>query len=490
MTPIRKLFIANRAEIALRIVRSARRLGIASVVPWHAKDRHGPALAEADPTVELVGDAPVSAWLDADGLIRAARESGCDAIHPGYGFLSENAGFARAVQAAGLVWVGPGPEAIELMGDKVSARRFAVRHGVPVTPSADEADDPATFAERARAVGLPLLVKGAAGGGGKGMQIVRDGAQLAEAIATARRESERYFGDGRLFAERFVERPRHIEVQVFGDAHGHVIHLGERECSIQRRFQKLIEEMPAPGLAPALRERICAAAVTLARAAGYVNAGTVECIVSPAGEFFFLEMNTRLQVEHPVTEMVTGLDLVELQIRVAEGHPLPLAQADVRWHGAAIECRLLAEDADAGFVPDTGAVRLLRWPQGPGLRVDAGVTEGAAVTADFDSLLAKLVAHGATRELAVSRLVQALQDTVMLGVTLNADYLARVLRHLAFGVGEIDTGFLDRHRDALRPAPLTEAERHLLLAVAAVAAREPAARAAGLPHAAMGAWRN
>ena len=248
MTAIRKLFIANRAEIALRIVRTARRLGIATVLPWHAADRHGPALHEADATVQLFGEPPVAAFLDIAGIVRAARDSGCDAVHPGYGFLSENAAFARAVAEAGLVFVGPGAEVIERMGDKIRARRFAVQQGVPVTPAADEADDPASFAERARAVGFPLLVKGAAGGGGKGMQIVREASRLAEAIDVARRESERYFGDGRLFAERFVERPRHIEVQVFGDAHGNVIHLGERECSIQRRFQKLIEETPAPGL--------------------------------------------------------------------------------------------------------------------------------------------------------------------------------------------------------------------------------------------------
>ncbi len=490
MTPIRKLFIANRAEIALRIVRTARRLGMRTVVPWHAQDRHGPALAEADECVELSGTPPVSAWLDVDGLIRAALDSGCDAIHPGYGFLSENAAFARAVAAAGLVFVGPGAEAIELMGDKVSARRFAVQHGVPVTPSADEADDAPSFAARAQAVGFPLLIKGAAGGGGKGMQIVREPARLADAIDSARRESERYFGDGRLFAERFVERPRHIEVQVFGDRHGNVIHLGERECSIQRRFQKLIEETPAPGLDPALRRRICEAAVTLARAAGYVNAGTVECIVSPQGEFFFLEMNTRLQVEHPVTEMVTGLDLVEWQLRIAQGEALPLTQPQLQWHGHAIECRLLAEDADAGFVPDTGRIHLLRWPQGPGLRVDGGVTEGAPVGADFDSMLAKLIAHGSTRTLAISRLRQALADTVMLGVTLNGEFLSRVLGQPAFAQGETDTGFLERHRDALKPTPPSEAERRLLLAVAGLALPDPAARPLPMPHAAMGAWRN
>ncbi len=490
MNPIRKLFIANRAEIALRIVRTARRLGIETVVPWHAQDRHGPALQVADQTVQVFGEPPVSAWLDGAGMVRAALEAGCDALHPGYGFLSENAGFARMVVDAGLLFVGPAAATIELMGDKISARRFAAAHGVPVTPAADEADDPASFAERAQAVGFPLLIKGAAGGGGKGMQIVREPAALAEAIAIARSESQRYFNDGRLFAERFVDRPRHIEVQVFGDVQGTVIHLGERECSIQRRFQKVIEEGPAPGLDPRLRESICDASVRLARAAGYVNAGTVECIVAPDGEFFFLEMNTRLQVEHPVTEMVTGLDLVELQLRVAEGRPLPLTQAEVRSHGHAIECRVLAEDADAGFVPDTGQVRLLRQPQGPGLRFDCGVTEGAPVTADFDSMLAKLVSHGATRALAISRARQALADTVMLGVTLNADFLSRVLQHPAFAEGETDTGFLERHRDTLKPAALSESERCLLLAVAAHALQDPAQPALAQPHAAMGAWRN
>ncbi|MET4577958.1 acetyl-CoA carboxylase biotin carboxylase subunit [Ottowia thiooxydans] len=487
---IRKLFIANRAEIALRITRTAQRMGIETVVPWHEKDRHGPALKVADETVELHGEPPVSAWLNGPALIRAALQSGCDAIHPGYGFLSENAGFAQAVADAGLTFVGPSAEAIRLMGDKITARRFAQLHDVPVTPSADEADAPESFAQRAAEVGFPLLVKGAAGGGGKGMQIVRSAEALAQAITVARAESERYFGDGRLLAERFVEQPRHIEVQVFGDSHGQVIHLGERECSIQRRFQKLIEESPAPTLAPELRQRICDAAVRLASAAGYVNAGTVECIVSPGGEFFFLEMNTRLQVEHPVTEMVTGLDLVEWQLRVAQGEPLPLKQEQVRWHGSAIECRVLAEDADAGFVPDTGQVLMLGEPQGPGIRFDNGVTQGAKVTADFDSMLAKLIAHAATRDLAIARLRQALRDTLMLGVTVNTDFLGRVLAHPAFQSGATDTGFLERHQAELRPREWTDDERRTLLAVAASASRE--SHQTDLPQvfAAMGAWRN
>ena len=490
MTAIRKLFIANRAEIALRIARTAQRLGIATVVPWHRQDRFGPARAEADQAVEVFGEPPLAAWLDISGMVRTALESGCDAIHPGYGFLSENAAFARAVAQAGLTFVGPPAAVIELMGDKITARRFAVEQGVPVTPSADEADDPATFAQRVHALGFPLLVKGAAGGGGKGMQIARHAEDLDQAITLARAESQRYFGDGRLFAERFVERPRHIEVQVFGDTHGHVIHLGERECSIQRRFQKLIEESPAPDLPAGLRDRICDAAVRLTVAAGYVNAGTVECIVAPGGEFFFLEMNTRLQVEHPVTEMVTGLDLVELQLRVAQGEALPMRQQDVRFSGHAIECRILAEDADAGFVPDTGTVLLLRAPTGPGVRFDCGVTEGAPVTSDFDSMLAKLIVHGADRALAIARMRSALAETVMLGVTINNDFLARVVNHPAFAGGETDTGFLQRHQAELTPVQTTLLERQAILAAAASACPDMAATRIPEPHAAMGAWRN
>jgi propionyl-CoA carboxylase alpha chain/3-methylcrotonyl-CoA carboxylase alpha subunit/acetyl-CoA/propionyl-CoA carboxylase biotin carboxyl carrier protein len=487
---IKKLFIANRAEIALRIVRTAQRMGIETVVPWHERDRHGPALKLANQTVQLFGDPPVSAWLDGQALIQAAIDAGCDAIHPGYGFLSENAAFAKAVEQAGLIFVGPPASAIELMGDKITARNFATRHGIPVTPSADEAEHAANFAEQAKAIGFPLLIKGAAGGGGKGMQIVYQPEQLKQAIDTARSESQRYFGDGRLLAERFIEKPRHIEVQVFADNHGNVVHLGERECSIQRRFQKLIEETPAPTLSNELRQQICQAAVKLAKQAGYVNAGTVECIVSQTGEFFFLEMNTRLQVEHPVTEMVTGLDLVEWQLRVAQGETLPLRQDQIQSHGSAIECRILAEDADAGFVPDTGDLLFLKEPQGPGVRFDNGVTQGASISADFDSMLAKLVVHGASRELAISRMQQALTDLVMLGVTLNSNFLSRVLAHPEFKQGAIDTDFIDRNRQALKPQDFTDEQKKMLVAVAAANSKDHHHNQLPEIYRAMGAWRN
>jgi len=456
----------------------------------HAQDQNGPALSQADEIVEVFGTPAVAAWLNIEAMVAAAVKTGCDAVHPGYGFLSENAAFAKAVEEAGLIFVGPSAKVIELMGDKISARHFAVTQGVPVTPSADEADNPATFEKRALETGFPLLIKGAAGGGGKGMQIARNEQELSQAIQVARAESLRYFGDGRLFAERFVVQPRHIEVQVFGDSNGKVIHLGERECSIQRRFQKLIEESPAPKLPGDLRERICAAAVKLASAAKYENAGTVEFIVSPEGEFFFLEMNTRLQVEHPVTEMVTGLDLVELQITIAEGKDLPLEQHQVQFSGHSIECRILAEDADAGFVPDTGKVLLLSEPSGPGVRFDCGVTQGSPISADFDSLLAKLVVHGADRAVAISRMRSALAQTTMLGVTINNDFLSRVLHHTAFASGDTDTGFLERYKADLTPEALTLVEQQMVLAAAASAAPDISMTLIPEPYASMGAWRN
>lgn len=486
------LLVANRGEIALRILRTAKRLGLRTAVVFHESDQDGPAVSFADVAIEITGPSPVAAYLDGPQVIAAAREAGCQAIHPGYGFLSENAGFARAVAAAGLAFVGPTPEAIDLMGDKVRARAFVAARGFPVAPSAIEDDAPETFAERARALGAPLLVKPSAGGGGKGMRIVRDLAGLEEAIAAARREGRRYFGDGRLYVERYVERPRHIEVQVLGDAAGSVVHLFERECSVQRRFQKIVEETPSPALDAAQRGRICETAAGIARAAGYRNAGTVEFIYGQGGGFYFLEMNTRLQVEHPVTEMVTGLDLVEEQIRVAAGEPLRFAQADLRSRGHAIEVRLYAEAPARDYAPTTGAVLALDWPSGEGIRVDAGILAGQRVTTAFDPMLAKIVGHGADRREAIGRVRQALRETVLLGCETNAAFLDRVMADPGFAAGAVHTGYLDEHPELARDEAPDAATVTRLLAAAALATRPVRDAADAVPalHAAIGAWRN
>jgi propionyl-CoA carboxylase alpha chain/3-methylcrotonyl-CoA carboxylase alpha subunit/acetyl-CoA/propionyl-CoA carboxylase biotin carboxyl carrier protein len=488
----RRVLIANRGEIAVRIARSLRALGVVATVVYHADEATSLAVREADEAYEITGETPVAAYLDAEQLVAIARRAGADAIHPGFGFLSENAAFAARAREAGLEFIGPSADAIRLMGDKIGARAFVRRHGFPVAPSADEDDDPASFAARAAAIGFPLLVKAAAGGGGKGMQIARDPAGLAERIATARREATRYFGDGRLYCERYVERPRHIEVQVLGDEHGNLVHLWERECSIQRRFQKLVEEAPAPGLDDALRQRVLDAAAGIARAAGYSNAGTVEFILAPDGEFYFLEMNTRLQVEHPVTEMITGLDLVALQVRIAQGEPLPFAQHEVPRVGHALECRICAEDADADFVPATGSVLALRPPAGPGIRFDSGLARGERVTSAFDPMLAKLVVHGADRGQAIARMRAGLRELVLLGVTTNAAYLERLVGHPAFAAGSLHTGFVAEHAEALRAAPPDAGVLELVLAAATLSSRtvRDLTRQVPEPYASMGAWRN
>ena len=488
--PFRSVLIANRGEIALRILRTVKELGLEAVVVHHAADADSPAVRAADSAIEITGRTPVAAYLDGAQIIAAAKTAGAGAIHPGYGFLSENAGFARDVAAAGLVFVGPTPEAIDLMGDKVRARAFVARHGFPVAPSAIEDDDPATFVERANAVGYPLLIKPSAGGGGKGMRIVREPSVLAEEIARARSEGERYFGDGRLYVERYVENPRHIEVQVLGDAHGNVVHLFERECSVQRRFQKIIEESPSPALSPDERQRICEAAAGIARAAGYRNAGTVEFIYGN-GEFFFLEMNTRLQVEHPVTEMVTGIDLVREQLRVAAGEPLGYGQSDVRVEGHAIECRIYAESPVRGFTPTTGRVLKLRLPDTRSVRIDMGIVDGQAVTAAFDPMLAKLIVHAPNRNEARSMASSALRDFVLLGCETNIGFLRRLIDYAAFGRGEIHTGFLDAHPEIAADQTSDEVLNRMI-AIAALSVRpvRDAADAAPQPHAAMGGWRN
>ena len=489
---IEKVLIANRGEIAVRVSRTLHRLGIRSAVVYHPAEGESAARRAADEAHALQGDSPVAAYLDAEQVVDAARRCGADALHPGYGFLSENADFAARVEAAGLRFVGPDSEVMRLLGDKIAARRLARERGFQVAPSAVEEEEPESFLERAAGIGFPLLIKASAGGGGRGMRVVTAEGELAEAAQRGRREAERYFGDGRIYAERYLPRPRHIEVQVLADAAGRCVHLFERECSIQRRFQKLIEETPAPGLDPVLRERLWEQAVGIARAAGYRGAGTVEFVLSDDGEFYFLEMNARLQVEHPVTECVTGIDLVEEQLRVAAGEPLRFAQEQIASRGVAIECRVCAEDPSRNFMPATGELLLLRPPEGAGLRFDGGVTAGQAVGADFDSLLAKLVAHGASRGEAIARARRGLREGVLLGVTTNAAFLERVLAHPAFAAGDLHTGFLSEHEGELGGGELAEPLRRALLAAVALADRDFCERVQAVPepYSSMGRWRN
>ncbi len=432
VSEIRSLLIANRGEIVQRIVRTARGLGIRTI-GVHVPDERPPD------GVDLA--LPIPDYLDADALVAAARGAGADAIHPGYGFLAENASFAEAVVRAGLAWVGPPPTAIVAMGDKAAARRTAVGRGVPVVPGYDgDAQDDGTLAAAAAEIGYPVLIKPSAGGGGKGMRVARDPARLKEELASGRREARGAFGDDRLILERLIEGARHVEVQVLFDAHGHGVHLGERDCSAQRRNQKIVEESPGPSVTSALREQLGAAAVEVAAAVGYVSAGTVEFLVTDGGEFYFGEMNTRLQVEHPVTEAVTGRDIVADQLRIAGGAPLGFGQAEVRWSGHAIEARLYAEDPDAGFLPATGRLLRLRWPDG--IRIETGVREGDPVSDRYDPLLAKLIAHGPTRPEALARLRAALDETLVLGVRTNLRFLRWLLDQPVTRDGEVRTDSL------------------------------------------------
>jgi geranyl-CoA carboxylase alpha subunit len=438
---LRKLLIANRGEIAARIARTARGMGIAMVGVYSDADADGAWLALVDESVRVGGAAPRDSYLSVEAVISAATRTGVDAIHPGYGFLSENAAFAEACIAAGMAFVGPPPAAIRAMADKAAARRLMRDAGVPVAPGCDAADaGDATLAREAERIGFPVMVKAAAGGGGRGMRRVESAAELHAALASARAEAEAAFGDGKLFIEKLVERARHIEVQVFADVHGNVVHLGERDCSVQRRHQKLVEETPAPHLPEGVRTRLCRAAVDAARAVGYVGAGTVEFLWDGGEAMFFMEMNTRLQVEHPVTELVTGLDLVEWQLRVAAGDLLPLRQDEIRFGGHAIEARLCAEDPTRDFAPASG--RVLAWAPSERLRVDHALAAPGTVPAEYDSMLAKLVAWGETREVARLQLVRGLRETVLLGMPTNRAFLASVLEHPRFVAGEADTGFV------------------------------------------------
>ncbi|MBS0525790.1 MAG: acetyl-CoA carboxylase biotin carboxylase subunit [Proteobacteria bacterium] len=440
------VLVANRGEIAWRVMRTARAMDYRTVAVYSDADQGAPHVAFADKAVRI-GPPPVGeSYLSIDRILEAAHTSGADAIHPGYGFLSENAEFATACEKAGLVFIGPPPAAIAAMGNKAAAKRRMIEAGVPCVPGyqgADQSDG--NLEKEARKIGLPVMVKAAAGGGGRGMRLVTQDGELLEAIRAARTEAGSAFGSGELILEKAVIDARHVEIQVFADAHGNVLHLGERDCSVQRRHQKVIEEAPSPAVNAELRHRMGAAAVAAAKAIGYRGAGTVEFLLGADGAFYFLEMNTRLQVEHPVTEAITGLDLVEWQLRVARGEPLPLTQEQVRLQGHSIEVRLYAEDAYAGFLPQTGRIDVWRPATGPGVRVDHGIEEGLAISPYYDPMIAKVIAWGATREEARLRLIRALRDTVVLGPTTNRHFLIRLLEHPELAAGKATTAFLGKH---------------------------------------------
>ncbi len=488
MTRITKLVVANRGEIARRVARTAKAMGISTVAVFSEPDAHAPFVTEADESVPLGGSTPADSYLRGDSIIAAAKLTGADAVHPGYGFLAESAPFAQAVIDAGLIWVGPPPTAISAMGSKLEAKRMMEEAGVPTLPSVDLTglDDEGTESA-AEQIGWPVLVKASAGGGGKGMRVVRIGADLLEAVEGSAREAGAAFGDATVFLEKYLEGARHVEVQVLADTLGTFIHLFERDCSIQRRHQKIIEESPSPAVGPELRARMGEAAIAAARAVGYASAGTVEFLLDQ-DQFWFLEMNTRLQVEHPVTEAVTGLDLVRLQLLVAQGEPLPDDAIAAEMRGHAVEARIYAEDATTYFLPATGMLHRFRIT---GARVDTGVEDGSEVTVHYDPMLAKVIAHAPTRTEAVAVLTAALAGAQIHGVTTNRDLLVRVLRHPEFVAGEADTDFLDRHDPAELGRPLVTYTEMSLHAVAAALAAQAVRREAptvmsGFPS----GWRN
>jgi acetyl/propionyl-CoA carboxylase alpha subunit len=453
---MRRVLIANRGEIARRIARTCRAMSIETVAVYSEADRQALHVAEADDAVLIGPAAPAESYLHIDRILTAARATGADAVHPGYGFLSEHADFAEACAQAGLVFIGPPADVLRHTGSKTAARETAARAGVPVVPGdTPGSQDDAAIAAAAARVGFPLLLKAAGGGGGKGMRRVAGAGELMQAIGAARREAQHAFGRTDLYVEREIRRPRHVEVQIFGDGHGQVVHLFERDCTLQRRHQKVIEETPAPTITPAVRERLLAAACRVATAVGYVNAGTVEFLVEGAGDgaaFYFLEMNTRLQVEHPVTEAVTGLDLVRLQLLVADGQPLPFVQADVHSTGHAIECRIYAEDS-RHLLPQSGRVLAYREPQGSGIRIDSGIAAGQIVTADYDPLLAKVTAHGTTRAEAHALLLRAVRQFEILGLRHNIGFLRRTLERPEVAASATWTTFIEEHLDALTAPP-------------------------------------
>jgi len=478
----KKILIANRGEIACRVARSARRMGLRTVAVYTDADRDALHARSGD-EARRIDD-----YLSIDSVLAAAKDSGADAIHPGYGFLSENEDFAAACRQAGVVFVGPTPEAIAAMGDKAAAKRLMEKAGVPLVPGYHgEAQDAAHLEQQAAKIGFPVLIKPSAGGGGKGMRIVHHRGTFRDLLEGARREAKSAFGDDRVLVERYLERPRHIEMQVFGDSHGNVVHLFERDCSVQRRHQKVLEEAPAPGMTEKRRKEMGDAAVAAAKAIGYTGAGTIEFIAEQSGKFYFMEMNTRLQVEHPVTEMITGLDLVELQLRVAAGEKLPFAQKDLSFKGHAIEARIYAEDPSRDFLPSTGKLVHLAFPEEKdGVRVDTGVAQGGEITPWYDPMIAKLIVHGPDRAAALGRLRAALDAVEIAGPATNVEFLRRVAASRAFSAAELDTGLIERNRAELLARGKTPAALLAAAALAELAEEEAQARAraaqSGEPH--------
>ncbi|MEO8992963.1 MAG: biotin carboxylase N-terminal domain-containing protein, partial [Rhodanobacter sp.] len=469
-----RVLIANRGEIACRVIRTCRRLGIHTIAVYSEADANAQHVRLADEAWPIGGPRPADSYLRSDAILEVAKKSGAQAIHPGYGFLSENTGFARACTDAGITFIGPRPESIEAMGSKAAAKELMEHHAVPLVPGYHGENQEAAFlAEQAIKTGFPLMIKPAAGGGGKGMRIVRSAGEFAEALASSQREAIGSFGDARVILERYVEHPRHIEFQVFGDTQGHVIHLNERECSSQRRYQKVMEETPSPFLDDVRRSAMGAAAVAAAKAVNYVGAGTIEFIVAQDGEFFFMEMNTRLQVEHPVTEMTLGLDLVEWQLRVAAGQPLPLKQSDIHAHGHAMEVRLYAEDPDQHFLPSSGKLQTLRLPAlSANVRIDGGVVEGDTVTIFYDPMIAKMIVFDANRVQTLQRMREALAACEIIGPKSNIGFLERLIRHPAVTEGRIDTSYLDSHLDEFLVGDAAPSDAVLFAAASAALLQE------------------
>ena len=481
--PFSKVLVANRGEIAVRVIRACRELGVRTVAVYSEADASSPHVVLADEAVCLGPAEPAASYLNIARLVDAARATGAEAVHPGYGFLAENPEFAHACEEAGLVFVGPPADVIAALGDKDRARRLAEAAGVPVVPGHPAADDE-TLERAAQTLGFPVVLKAAAGGGGKGMRVVHGPAGFREALASARREVRSAFGDDAILVEKYLEGPRHVEVQILADRYGAAVHLGERECSLQRRHQKILEEAPSPVVSPQLRARLGEAALRVARAAGYVNAGTVEFLLDRDGRFYFLEVNTRLQVEHPVTELVTGVDLVHAQLHIAAGHRLWLRQEEVAWRGHAVEARVYAEDPERGFAPSPGRILLLREPHLPGVRVDSGIQEGQDIPVQYDPILAKVVAWGPNRPTALARLTQALHEYVLLGPKTNLGFLRDLVAHPAFRQGEVSTGFVEQHFGAWRPAP----PRVEVAALAAVLLAQTKPAPAAVPARAPDPW--